>query len=164
MALNAVQFDMLCLENSLMKHGNRTWVRHSRDKECELLRKFYKRIISKSWLDDNRGALKRNGFHRAWQHGFQGTGGKYDGSESRRQFTLKACSALYSRGIKVLRQVWHAIKKGKIPPVPETPQVGESPTTDDEYSEKPSANPFQDPEFRKRKGLKPLPQWKTQGS
>lgn len=152
---------MLCLENKLMKHGERTWVRHSRHKECELLGKFFNRFIGKSWLDDNRGALKRHGYHRAWQHGFQKEGGRYNGSESRRQFTLKACNALNARGIKVFRQIWHAVKKGFTPPTPETPQLVESPTTPGQPPRKPGKSPFEDPEFRKERGLKPLPSWKT---
>jgi len=118
MALNAVQFDMLCLENSLMKHGKRTWIRHSRHKECELLENRFGRKIGKSWLDDNRGALKKGGYHKSWQHGFQEKDGVFNGSESRRQFTYKACVALSRRGIKVFRRVWHALKKGFTPPKP----------------------------------------------
>ena len=161
MPLNAVQFDMLCLANHLMIRGRRTWVRHSRHKECELLSLLFKRHIGKSWLDDNRGALKRSGFNRSWQHGYQRPNGKYDGSESRRQFTLKACTALNARGIKVFRRVWHAVKKGFIPPVPETPQVVELPTSEVQRPKKPAKNPFHDPEFRERAGLKPLPLWKV---
>jgi hypothetical protein len=155
--LNAVQFDMLCLENKIMIHGQRTWVRHSRFKECTLLQKFYNRHISKSWLDDNRGALKRKGYHRAWQHGFRHTDGTYDGSESRRQFTLRACYELASRGIKVFRRVWHAVKKGIIPPTPTTPQVVKSPGTDNQNNQPQTGNPFLDPEYRKKKGFKPFP-------
>jgi len=161
MALNAVQLDILCLENRLMIHGRQTWVRHSRHKECELLGQFFKRLIGKSWLDDNRGALKRNGYHRAWQHGLQTKNGTYDGSESRRQFTLKACVALRSRGIKVFRQVWHAVKRGAIPPAPKTPQLAAASADATPSPRKPGENPFEDPEFRDKHGYKPTPPGKS---
>jgi len=157
MPLNAIQLDILCLENKLMIYGNRTWLRHSRDRECELLNQWYKRAIGKSWLSDNRGALKRNGYHRAWQHGLKANTGKFEGSESRRQLTLKAVSALSSRGIKVFRKVWHAVKKGISPPVPEVPQPGDPPTTEEPPPRKPGETPFEDPEFRKRHGMAPFP-------
>jgi len=161
MALNAVQLDMLCLENRLMTYGNVTWLRHSRHKECQLLRKFYQRILGKSWLDDNRGALKKNGYHRAWQTGRQRKDGTYDGSESRRQFTLKACVALRSRGIKVFRQVWHAVKRGAIPPPPKTPQLAAAPSMEAPSPKKPGQSPFEDPEFRHKHGYKPTPPRKS---
>ena len=157
MSLNAVQFDMLCMINRIMRRGKRTWTRHSRHRECELLTQFFNRTISKSWLDDNRGALKRNGFCRAWQHGFRKPGGYYDGSESRRQLTAKACSALSARGIKVFRQVWHALKQGLVPPLPDKPQPGEKPLEDPPSPKTLSKNPFVDPEFRQRHGLQPIP-------
>jgi len=157
MPLNAIQLDILCLENRLMIKEERTWIRTSRHKECQLLNQFYKRVIGKSWLSDNRGALKRDGYHRAWQSGLRGNTGKFEGSESRRQLTLKACSALYSRGIRVLDKVWHAVKKRISPPVPEVPQPGDQPTTKEQPPRKPGETPFEDPEFRKRHGMAPFP-------
>ena len=157
MPLNAIQLDILCLENLLMRKGERTWVRTSRHKECQLLGQWYKRVIGKSWLSDNRGALKRNGYHRAWQSGLRGNTGKFEGSESRRQLTLKACSALSGRGIKVFRKVWHAVKKGISPPLPRVPQPGEPPTTEEQPPRKPGKTPFEDPEFRRPHGLAPFP-------
>jgi hypothetical protein len=161
MSLNAVQFDMLCLENSLMTYGRRTWIRHSRHKECDLLGKRFGRFIGKSWLDDNRGALKRNGYHRAWQKAIKGDHGRYDGSESRRQFTHKACNALTTRGIKVFGKIWQALKpKARRPQLLKTQPAapGSAPVP---APKTPGENPFLDPNFRKKHGLKPIPPLKS---
>jgi len=161
MSLNAVQFDMLCLENKLMTYGKRTWIRHSRHRECELLRQFYRRFLGKSWLDDNRGALKRNGYHRVWQTGIQGEHGKYEGSESRRQFTYKACRALSSHGIKVFGKIWQSLKpKARRPGLKATQPPGD-PAMEGPSPQKPAENPFEDPNFREKHGLKPIPPSKS---
>ena len=152
---------MLCVANRLMIHGRRTWVRHSRHKECELLTLFFRRTISKSWLDDNRGTLKREGFCRSWHHGFRYKDGRYQGSESRRQFTLKACNALASRGITVFRQAWHAVKKSVTPPASDKTTPAAPTPIKHQDSENIGKNPYEDPEFRVRRGLKPLPDWKV---
>lgn len=157
MSLNAVQFDMLCLENSLMSFGRRTWIRHSRHKECELLGQRFRRFIGKSWLDDNRGALKRNGYHRAWQTAIKGDHGRYDGSESRRQFTQKTCNALASRGITVFRKIWQSLKPRARRPDPQEAELAAAGSLADQPPNKPDENPFEDPKFRDKHGFKPTP-------
>ena len=161
MSLNAIQFDMLCLENSLMTWGRRTWIRHSRHKECQLLGKRYRRFIGKSWLDDNRGALKRNGYHRAWQTAIKAEHGRCHGSESRRQFTQKACNALSSRGITVFRKIWQSLKpRARRPQLLKT-QSAAAGSARVPPPGKPAENPFQDPKFREKHGLKPAPPSKS---
>jgi len=145
MQLNGVQFDMLCLENKLMHLGNRTWIRHSRPKELKLLYKDFKRRIGTSWLDDNRGALKRNGYHRAWQSARHDKRGRLNGTESRRQFTIKAVLALNSRGVRVSHQIWHALKKPIMPPPPGGPQLAAPSNEDSQPPKKPHKTPFHDP-------------------
>lgn len=154
MNLNAVQLDMLFLANKNMKHFERTWYNYPRDAEVGWLKRWHGRIIGLSWLDDNRGILKKNGWVRRWQSGKRGDGGSFRGSEARGQFTWKTVCALASRGIVVFRGVY-ALAKRSIKPAPSsTATRREDLKTQSDSLRKPGYNPFADSTFRKKKGFK----------
>jgi len=110
-SLNGVQFDMILLANKNMKHYRRTWYNYPRDAEVGWLNSWFRRKIGLSWLDDNRGVLKKDRWVYRWQKGLPADGGMFHGSEARGQFTWKMVSLLSSRGIAVFRGVYDTARK-----------------------------------------------------
>lgn len=117
-SLNAVQLDMLLLANKNMKHFKRTWYNYPRSAEIGWLKEWFKRIIGLSWLDDNRGILKKDGWVSRWQRGKRKDGGVFRGSEARGQFNWKTVCLLSSREITVFRDVYELAKKSFKPKAP----------------------------------------------
>jgi len=156
-SLTAVRFDMLLLANKNMKHYKRTWYNYPRGAEAGWLKKWFRRKIGLSWLDDNRGILKKGGWVQRWQTPKRGDGGILHGSEARGQFSWQTVCALSSRGITVFRGVYDTARRFFKPPKPPTATRPVVPIDPEIPPRKPGETDFQDPEFRKRKGLKPLP-------
>lgn len=157
LALNAVQLDMLFLANKNMKHYGRSWYNYPRDAEIGWLKRWHGRIVGLSWLDDNRGILKKEGWVRRWQTGKRKEGGIFRGSEARGQFTWKTVSALASRGITVFRGVYALAKRSFKPKEPQTATRREDSGAQEYSLQKSRATPSADSSFRKKKGLKPDP-------
>lgn len=156
-SLTAVQFDMLFLANKNMIRYKRTWYNYPRNSEIEWLKGWFRRTIGLSWLDDNRGILKKNGWVRRWQTGKRKEGGIFRGSEGRGQFTWRTVCALQSRGILVLREVYALAKKSTASRPEQPPSGAARPTEKDAHQLYLKENPFTDRSFRKKKGFKPDP-------
>jgi len=144
-SLNALQFDMILLANKNMKHYKRTWYNYPREAERGWLSKWFRRKIGFSWLDDNRGILKKDAWLYRWQTPKPGDGGRFCGSQARGQFTWKTVSLLSSRGIAVFRGVYNTAKKSfkSLKPPTATPlQISEDHQAP---PKKPGGSDFEDP-------------------
>jgi len=144
-SLNAVQFDMILLANKNMKHYQRSWYNYPRDAETGWLNKWFRRKIGLSWLDDNRGVLKKDRWVYRWQKGLPADGGMFHGSEARGQFKWKTVSLLSSRGIAVFRGVYEAARKSFKPLKPPAATPSEVPKDQKNPPKKPNGTDFEDP-------------------
>ena len=78
--------------------------------------------------------------------------------------TIKGCKHYVKHHVTWARHQLNKLKLKYIPPEPGKPEPVKPPPVEVQPLEKPGKSPFEDPEFRKRRGLKPLPPWKTKTS
>lgn len=148
--------------HQIMAHYKRTYCWPTRDKLQELIFKKKNRLYSLSWIDDCLGWLKVNRYIVSYRNYGRYDNGTIYMKASNRQLTKKALATLRKGGFDVARWLWGTAKKINGLTGSRTATQDNIPEDQDIDPPRYGKNPFLDPEFRKRKGLKPLPLWKVQ--
>lgn len=145
-----------------MAHYRKTYCWPTRNAILEIILKKKNRLYSLSWLDDCLGWLKVNKYIVSYRNYGRYDNGTVYAKASNRQLTKKALVALGKSGFKVAVWLWDTKKKRVVATEQPTATRDNIPEEQDIIPPQHRKNPFLDPEFRKRKGLKPLPLWKIQ--
>ena len=117
-----------------------------------------------SWIDDCLGWLKRNKYIVSYRNYGRNDDGTVYSKASNRQLTIKTLLAFRKSGFKAASWLWDTAQRISKPPDTCDRSKDNIPKEQDIVPPKKTGNPFRDPEFRKRKGLKPLPSWQVEES
>jgi len=162
MIIVSTKYAILMAFHQIMAHHKKTYCWPTREKIQELILKKKNRLYSLSWIDDCLGWLKVNRYIVSYRNYGRYDNGTIYAKASNRQLTRKALATLRKGGLEVARWLWGTAKKINGLIDSKTATQDNIPKDQDIDPPRYGKNPFLDPEFRKRKGLKPLPLWKVQ--
>lgn len=156
----SVKSTLLIIFHNIMAHYKRTYCWPTRATMVKMIQEKTGRAYSLSWIDKCLYWLNRNGYLISYfRPGTTELGRKFN-RPSNRQITRKALAFMTKIGMRPARFLWNMSKK-LTPPRDTVLQAEQKPRDPPEpIPLKPGESPFEDPEFRQRRGLDPIPPWK----
>jgi hypothetical protein len=145
---------------NIMTYYKRTYCWPTRATMQRMIHRKTGKWYTLSWIDECLHWLNHNHYLVSYFRPGRREDGTCFNRPSNRQLTRKFLVLMRKMGMKTAHYLWGASKKLD-PPKDTTPLTQQSPPDPQvQIPTKPGKSPFEDPEFRKRRGWKPLPPWK----
>jgi len=159
--MRTTKYDVLITTAFIIQKSGGNWSYASRNSTLELLKKIHNIKIKYRQLGNHLADLRDAGLIKSWTRNHRMANGTLCLLTSARCLTIKGCKYLIRHGVTWAKHHLNKLKLKYIPPEPGEPVPATLPAGKTQPPRKPGKNPFEDPEFRKEHGLKPLPSWKT---
>ena len=159
--MRTTKYDVLIITASIIKKSGGNWSYASRKATLKLLENIHNIKIRYRQLGNHLADLRQSGLIKSITRNHRRSDGTLCLLTSARCLTIKGCKYLIRHGVTWAKHHLNKLKLKYIPPAPGKPASSKVPTTPGQTPRKPGENPYEDPEFRKEHGLKPLPPWKV---
>ena len=159
--MRTTKYDVLIITASIIQKSTGNWSYASRQATLQLLKNIHNIEIKYRQLGNHLADLRDAGLIKSITRNHRKVDGTLCLLTSARCLTIKGCKYLIRHGVTWAKHHLNKLKLKYLPPEPGKPASVEIPAGTTQPPRKPGKNPFEDPEFRKEHGLKPLPSWKT---
>jgi len=159
--MRTTKYDVLIITASIIQKSRGNWSYASRNATLELLDKIHNIKIRYRQLGNHLADLRDAGLIKSWTRNHRMANGTLCLLTSARCLTIKGCKYLIRHGVTWAKHHLNKLKLKYIPPEPGKPASVKLPPTLGQTPINTGESPFEDPEFRKEHGLRPLLPWKV---
>ena len=155
--MRTTKYDVLITTAFIIQKSQGNWSYASRNATLKLLYTVHNISIKYRQLGNHLADLRDSGLIKSITRNHRKADGTLCLLTSARCLTLKGCKYLIRHGVTWAKHHLNKLKLKYIPPQPGKPASVKVPITDDQPPKKPGKTIFEDPEFRKKHGIKPPP-------
>ncbi len=162
--MRTVKYDVLVTITAILRKYGGNWCYASRFKMLELLKNYHGIDIGYRQLGNHLADLRNAGLIKSIRRIHRRSDGTICLLTSARCLTMAGCKYLISRGFTWAKNHLQRLKAKYMPPEPGKPNGVKTPQDQEIPGRKNGKKPYQDPDFREKRGLKPLPPFKLKTS